>query len=202
MAKALNINIKGSSFALIPTKIERKKLYGWTELRALTPQGDVCRQAGLDSNGVTIVTKGATKVGLMCEDGCWMEKTELTPMHADGSPVQMVPSSFDEGINLGEKGSLEQLMDLIVTAVYQLSGDGSEALASALGEDIYTFPFSYRGGIEAATAFIITANGVPFILVGEPATFDFVGLDELATLDESDDNEEEIDDEDLDFGMM
>ena len=73
MAKALNIQINGRSFAMGTAKVERKKLYGWTELRAVPPQGEVCQQAGLDGNGVTIVTKGATKVGMLREDGCWMD---------------------------------------------------------------------------------------------------------------------------------
>ncbi len=77
MAKALNLVLGGSKYALTPTKVERKKIYGWTELRATAPDNTVCRQAGLDSDGRTIVPKGATKMGMMTTNGQWMDKSEL-----------------------------------------------------------------------------------------------------------------------------
>lgn len=85
MAKNLNRLLSVHTFALAPTKIERKKLYGWTELRATDSDGYICRQVGLDSNGVTIIPKGATKIGMLCEDGNWMEKDELQPVYPDGA---------------------------------------------------------------------------------------------------------------------
>lgn len=48
----------GSTFAVAPTKVERKKLYGWTELRATDPDGVVCQAAGLKS---ATPTKPTTK---------------------------------------------------------------------------------------------------------------------------------------------
>lgn len=202
MAKALNIQINGRWFAMGTAKVERKKLYGWTELRALTPQGVVCHQAGLDAGGVTIVTKGSTKVGILREDGCWMDKAELTAVHADGTQAQVVASSFDAGINLDQKAPLEQLMDLIVTSAYQLSGDDAALLATAVGQDIYTFPFSYRGGYEASMAYLLVAHDTPFILVGEQAQFDYISLEEQGVLDDEDDDVLDIDEDELDFGLM
>lgn len=102
MAKALNLILGGSTFALAPTKVERKKLYGWTELRVTDSDGIVCRQAGLDSNGVTIIPKGATKIGILREDGLWMEKDELQAQHTDGSVAAAIPSSFEADIVLDE----------------------------------------------------------------------------------------------------
>lgn len=46
-----NLVLSGHTFALAPSKVERKKLYGWTELRATDTDGYICRQVGLDSNG-------------------------------------------------------------------------------------------------------------------------------------------------------
>lgn len=45
MAKSLNLIIGSNTFALAPTKVERKKLYGWTELRVTDPDGFVCNIA-------------------------------------------------------------------------------------------------------------------------------------------------------------
>lgn len=33
MAKHLNISFGGRAYGLTPTKVERKKIYGWTEIR-------------------------------------------------------------------------------------------------------------------------------------------------------------------------
>lgn len=201
MAKALNLVLGGSTFALAPTKVERKKLYGWTELRATDPDGIVCRQAGLDSNGVTIIPKGATKIGMLREDGNWMEKNELQAVHADGSVAETIPSSFDGEIALDRKVEIEKLMDCIVTSVYQLEGDGAEDLAKAIGTDIYTFPFSYRGGYDASDGFLLSNGTTPFIFVGTEAQFEMIGLEELAVVDEPDD-EVEMEEDELDFSMF
>ena len=63
MAKTLNFSMGVNRFALSPVKLERKKLYGYTETQAIDTEGRICQQAGIDSNGMTIVPKGATKVG-------------------------------------------------------------------------------------------------------------------------------------------
>ena len=201
MAKALNLILGGSTFALAPTKVERKKLYGWTELRATDPDGNVCRQAGLDSNGVTIIPKGATKIGMLREDGNWMEKDELQALHADGSVAEAIPSSFEGEIKLEQKVDTEKLMDCIVTSVYQLEGEGAEELAKAIGSDIYTFPFSYRGGYDASDGFLLSNGTTPFIFVGTEAKFELIGLEEQAVVDEPDD-EVEMDEDELDFSMF
>ncbi|MCQ2223833.1 MAG: hypothetical protein MJZ35_08625 [Bacteroidaceae bacterium] len=201
MAKALNLILGGSTFALAPTKVERKKLYGWTELRATDPDGNVCRQAGLDSNGVTIIPKGATKIGMLREDGNWMEKDELQALHADGSVAEAIPSSFEGEIKLEQKVDTEKLMDCIVTSVYQLEGEGAEELAKAIGNDIYTFPFSYRGGYDASDGFLLSNGTTPFIFVGTEALFEMIGLEEQAVVDEPDD-EVEMEEDELDFSMF
>jgi len=201
MAKDLNLVMGASKFAVAPVKLERKKLYGWTELRVQEPDGAICRQAGLGSDGQTIVPKGAVKIGMVRDDGLWMEKSELKAVHADGTEVVPVPSSFDADIALTEKTTSEALLNHIITSVYQLNGDNASELTAALGTDIYTFPFSYRGGAEASTAFLLVGGTTPYILVGQEAQFDFIGLEEQGVLDEPED-EIAIEDDELDFSMM
>lgn len=201
MAKDLTLVLGGHSYALAPTKVERKKLYGWTEMRATDADGKVCRQAGLDSNGVTIIPTGATKIGMVRADGNWMEKSELQAVMPDGTKAEAVASSFDTVINLNNKVPTETLLDNVITSVYQLFGPEAEALAAALGNDIYMFPFSYRGGYEAANGFLMSNGTVPFIFVGSEAIFDFIGLEEEAILDEPAD-EVEMEEDELDFSMF
>lgn len=200
MARALKLKFSDKTYELAPTKIERKKLYGWTEMRAKDPDGKVCRMAGLDSNGVTIIPTGATKIGMLREDGNWMEKDELQATHADGSVAESIPSSFDGEIMMDNKVDETVLLDRIITSVYQLSGEGTEELAKKIGEDIYMFPFSYRGGYEASDGFLLSNGTTPFVFVGTEAIFDFIGIEEETEFEES---EEEIDSaDDLDFSMF
>lgn len=201
MAKNLNLVLDGHVFALAPTKVERKKLYGWTELRATDTDGIVCRQAGLDGNGVTIVPKGATKIGMLRADGNWMEKDELQAVHPDGRVAEAVASSFDADISLDCKVTAEELLDNVISSVYQLAGDEAAQLAAALGNDIYSFSFSYRGGFETANGFLLGNGSVPFIFVGTEAQFEYIGLEELAVLDEPAD-EVEVEEDELDFSMF
>lgn len=201
MAKNLNLVLNGHAFALVPTKVERKKLYGWTELRVTDTDGIVCRQAGLDGNGVTIVPKGATKIGMLRADGNWMEKDELQAVHPDGRVAEAVASSFDADIALDRKVTPETLLDNVISSVYQLAGEEAAQMAEALGNDIYLFPFSYRGGFETANGFLLGNGSVPFIFVGTEAQFEYIGLEELAVLDEPAD-EVEVEEDELDFSMF
>lgn len=188
-------------FSLSPTKLERKKLYGWIELRATEPDGKICRQASLDSNGVTIIPKGAIKIGITNEDGLWVEKSSLVAVRSDGQKAEPIASSFDGEIELTEKATSEEFLDHIITSVYILSGDDTAEIAKWLGNDIYKFPFSYRGGFDFSDAFILSNGTSVFLFAGEKAEFEFIGLAEQAVLDETEEEETE-ETGDLDFGMF
>lgn len=43
MAKELIFKLSGSDFAAAPVKLERKKIYGWTDTVATDKNGDVCQ---------------------------------------------------------------------------------------------------------------------------------------------------------------
>ena len=201
MAKNLELAIGDKVYPLTPVKLERKKVYGWTELKATTTGGLLCRQVGLDNTGQTIIPKWAVKQGILIEDGIWMEKTELVAVNTSGEPLEQVPSSFDGQIILSSKVTEEFFMDHLISSVYQLDGESSEALAALVGNDIYTFPFSYRGGYKASVGFLMGNGTNVFIFAGEQAQFEFIGLEELGVLDEPED-EMELDDDDIDFSMM
>lgn len=200
MCRKLNFRMGERNFALEPTKVERKKLYGWTEMRLTTPDGGTCRQAGLDQSGQLIIVKGATKIGMLDEDGAWLERSELVAVHSDGREAEAQPSSFDQPIDLTCKASVEELLNLCVTATYQLSGDEVEAVNGWLGNDIYMFDFSYRGGYETSKAFLLSNGTTPFVITGEPMQFDFIGFDEQGTL--TDMTDVDFEDDELDFNMM
>ena len=200
MAKQLDIRINGRSFSVAPVKLERKKIYGWNEMRVVTPDGELCQQAGLNSDGITIIPAGNIKTGMLREDGLWMERSELLAIDAYGKKVKAIPSSFDTGIDLMEKTSVEDMLDHNLASVYQMTGDEAMLLSSKIGYDIYKFPFSYRGGYEQNIAFIITNGPNVFIVVGNDGGYDYIGLEQQGYLDTV---EEEMSLEDeMDFAMF
>ncbi len=198
MAKTLNFIIGSNHFSLSPVKVERKKLYGWTEMHVLTPEGELCSSAGLNSDGVTLIPMGATKSGMMTESGLWMERNELVAVDSSGHEVPQIPSSFDGDIVLSDKVSVDDLMDCNVTAVYQLYDPECADLADLIGDDIYRFKFSYRGGVECSDAYLLAKDNAIFILTGLKGDYEFIGLDQEAVIDDADGELVE----DLDFDMM
>lgn len=200
MAKQLDIRINGRSFSVAPMKLERKKVYGWNELRVVTPDGELCQQAGLNSDGITIIPAGNTKTGMLREDGLWMDRSELIAYDAYGNTAKSIPSSFDTGIELMEKASVEEMLDHNLASIYQMTGDEAMLLSSKIGDDIYKFPFSYRGGYEMNTAFIITNGPNVFIVVGNDGGYDYIGLEQQGYLDTME--EDMCLEEDMDFVMF
>ena len=144
MAKQLDIRINGRSFSVAPVKLERKKIYGWNEMRVVTPDGELCQQAGLNSDGITIIPAGNIKTGMLREDALWMERSELIAIDAYGNKVKAIPSSFDTGIDLMEKTSVEDMLDHNLASVYQMTGDEAMLLSSKIGDDIYKPEFGIR----------------------------------------------------------
>jgi hypothetical protein len=196
LARNLTFAVAGGTIAAEPVKIDRTKLYGWTETVALDGAGNPCELALIDRSGTTLIPKGGTGLGLLDQQGNWVDRSTLDVRNADGSPAEQHPSSYDEPIALDQRASVEDLLDTPVSAVYQLQADAE--LLSFLGEDIYTFDYYYRAGTSGSRAFLLAQAGTAFLLTGQPATFAFVGLDaEVDVVDEGDD-----DDDDLDFGMM
>lgn len=202
MARGLSIRLEDATYNLAPTKVERRKVYGWTELRATDSEGQMCRSASLDSNGVTIIPTGAIKLGIVGEDGRWLDKSELQPVHSNGSKAELIQSSFDKGINLDKKASVEDLLDLLATSIYVLDGEGVDDLAKKTENDIYSFRFNYNTDYEDSPAFLVSNGQQVFIIVGRKAQFEFLSLDEAGDLNLEEDEPDELDLDDLDFSMM
>lgn len=199
MARILSFKIKGHEFIASPTKVDRRKLYGWTELVVTDTNGNLCRQAAINSDGVTIIDQGATKLGIVTEDGLWVERNELIAVDSSGNEIKPVASSFDCGCLLEETATIDEILNLNVSSVYQISMDNDLSFRNEIGETIYKFRFNYNSGVFPAMAFLLANSEGIFMLTGTPATVEFLSLDESGVIDDTD--EFEID-EDLDFGMM
>lgn len=201
MAKTLTLSLSGTSFNLLPKKVDRNKLYGHTELRVVNSDGALCSQAAINSDGVNIICPGATKIGIVDQSGNWVERQSLVPVSVDGSALEWIPSSFEHDVMLTREATPEELLDLNIQSVYLLAGTDADALISGMGDRIFAFDFSYRGGYESNAAYLIANEHGLFMLTGIPGSYEYLGLDETAELDNPDEDFD-IDEMEFEFSMM
>lgn len=197
MAKELTFSLAGTEYASAPVKLERKKIYGWSTLVATDRAGDVCDTAYLSVNDALVIPSGGFKQGIVDDEGRWVEKSELVAYDKEGKEMKSYASSFDAAIELKKKVNVEEFLDNNWESVYQLV---NEELAAAVGNDIYKFDFSYRGGTNHNDGYLMNTPGGLFLFAGDKQEFPLVGLEDLSTIDETEEMEEEIDE--LDFSMF
>lgn len=197
MAKELKFTIAGTEYGAAPVKLERKKIYGWSDLVATDKSGDVCDAVYLSIDDALLIPSGGYKQGTVDDSGRWVEKSELTACDEDGNPLPQLVSSFDVTIELKDKVSVEQFLDNDWESVYQLMNPD---LASVVGNDIYVFDFCYRAGVNHNDGYLMNTPGGLFLFAGDKQEFPLLSLAELTVIDEVEEVEEEIDE--LDFSMF
>jgi hypothetical protein len=204
MAKPLAVLHKGKSLALNLEKVDRSKLYGYVETEVLDEQSRRCELATLNGDGRTLVGRGGTALGLLSPNGLWRERSTLQALDLNGKPLTPVKSTFDAPVPLEKTATIDEYLAHNIQTVYQLTpdGDATDLVGDLRAGTIYSFPFSYRGGLEAHTGFLLLgADGHLFLAVGTAPSFQFVGLKQTAAVAEDEGDTEEQDDS-LDFGMM
>ena len=200
MARNLIFKLKGTEYPAAPVKVDRAKLYGWTELKALGDDGKECRMVNMDETGSLIIPKGGLGMGILSPEGEWVERSSLKAIKADGSDADSVPSSYSAPIALKKTVDEETFLDHKINLVYQL--DEAAELAAAIGDGIYSFTYSFRDSFKGDPAFVLTAGDALFMLVGQKLDFQMIGLAQAETIDEENSDEEEEDSDELDFSMM
>ena len=203
MAKELQFTLNDKLFSLEALKLERKKLYGWTDKVAVNAKDEPCKTVSLMEEEGVLLPKGSSGLGSIDEKGIWVDKSELIAYDENGKEAPLVPSSFDEPIVLDTKITEEELLEHNITSVYSLQGeelypDFIEFMKNKDG--IYTFEFNYRADYEGDPAFLVENGGELFVMVGKKTSYEFVGLEEAVILDEDEENSDELDE--FDFGMM
>ena len=204
MAKEMVFSIEGKEFGALPVKIDRKKLYGWSEIHAFDDEGNECMLVSTDASGITIIPKGGIGLGIVSANGKWVERNKLKTVMADGSAAALFSSTFNTVNLLERKATEEELLDCSITTCYHMR-DASDELIAAIGADIYAFEYCYRDSYETSPAFLLTSEiggkSELFLMVGVQNVFDYIGLEELAVVsDDEPDDEEESDD--IDFSMF
>ncbi len=203
MAKALNFKIDNQIYDLEPVKLDRKKLYGWTEKLALDEKEQECNTLSLYPELSMIIPKSGLGQGVVDEEGKWVEKSDMKYVYEDGSDAVLVPSSFDNEIELSQRVSIEYFLDHNITSVYSLQGEENHpdfVKSIQENQEIFTFVFNFRADYEGDPAFLIENNGEVFVLIGKKIEFEYIGLDQFGTLDDEEITEEE--DDKFDFSMM
>jgi len=203
MARALVLSLDGQEYPVSLVKIGREKLYGKIEIEAFDEKGREAQLRVLAADGKTLIDKGGTALATVNDKGDSVERPDLVPIDADGEKIEQVPSSFGQKNEL-KPATVEDYFLQIVKSVYLVQPHENAdigALKDNLSADrIFTFPFSWRGGVEYDNAFVIGAGKEAFIVVGKQAEFQFVKLNQAAVLDSEE--EQEISADDLDFDLL
>lgn len=186
------------------TKVDRSKLYGYKELEVEDDRGKHCELATLSGDGQTVIGRGGTASAYLSIDGLWCDRSELKPVDLEGREMEPVASSFSQPPELLERASIEEYFQHNIRIVYMMTAlDDADPLLAELQEGvIYTFPFSYRGGLVADRGFLLmAADGNVFMTIGTRVEPQFVGLQQIAVPEE--DEVEGADDQDaMDFDMI
>ena len=69
MAKELIFKLSGADYSAAPVKLERKKIYGWTDTVATDRDGDVCQSAYLSPDDSLIIPSGGLKQATVDDNG-------------------------------------------------------------------------------------------------------------------------------------
>lgn len=203
MARPLVLSLDGTEFPVTLVKIDRDKLYGRVEIEAFDEKGREASLRVLAADGKTLIDKGGTALATVTDKGDSVDRNDLVPVTMDGEKIEQVPSSFNQ-TNILKPATVEDYFTQIVKSVYLVGphedADISELHDNLSTERIFTFPFSWRGGIEYDNAFLIGVGGDAFIVVGKQAEFEFIKLNQAAVLESAE--EEEISADDIDFDFL
>ena len=206
---ALQLQFQGASVACDLDKIDRSKLYGYIDTEVVDEQQRPCRLATLASDGRTLMPSGGIALAYVSPNGLWRDKGDLKAVNLEGAAIEPVISTFKAPVTLDQTASAEDLLDHNIRMSYLLTPEGEgtafpEALLSELAAGkIYTFPFSYRGGLTADTAFLLRGQDeLIWMLVGKKTRVQLVSFEQQAALGDEAGGEEDAESEDIDFGMM
>jgi len=185
------------------TKVDRDKVYGYVEEIVSDKNGDACLSASLLDDGSTVILSGATALTTVGPDNNELDKAGLSAVYLNNKPASLVPSSFDKDVALQEC-SLDDLFNLEVTAVYQLSFDDAaqkQTLISTLSAGkLFRFIFNYRADYEGSDAILLSSSTEIFALTGNYLAFEYLNKSAIVTADAESDAG--VDESSMDFGML
>jgi len=195
MPKEAVLNFQGNFVKTNLTKVDRNKVYGWSEEVYTDKSGNVCTWATLLNDGVTLVSSGGTALKTFNNVGNEVSKSELVAVFNDGELANLISSVFDAETILSNEKTIEDLMNLEVKSVYQLEVlENKDLLKTWLREfKVLYLPFNYRTDYESDDAFILNQGELFFILTGTIKEFQYASLQATPELESDAENSDEID---------
>lgn len=204
MPRPLVLVLDGEEFSISLKKIDRESLYGSVEIEAFDEKKRPAEIKVLAADGNTLIDKGGTALEMVTVQGDSIERSEIVTVDREGKELKPVRSSFGQA-NPIQPAEINDYLSLIVKSVYMIDAaeDGSiDLLCDHLSDGkIFSFPFSYRDGIDPDQAFLIgNAKKEAFMIIGQQATVQYLKLNQAATLDALE--EEEVSADDLSFDLL
>lgn len=201
--KTLTLSLDGYEFSVAFTKVERSDLYGGVEIEAFDERGHPASIMVLASDGNTLIDKGGTALEMVNKAGDSVDRADIRVVDLEGESIPEMKSSFSQTNKL-TSATAEDYLSLIVKSVYWLRSDEGSTLdplmANLAAGEIFSFPFSYRDGIETDEAFLVGSKKEAFMVVGDQATLQYLKFNQSAYLDAAEDVE--ISADDLDFDLL
>lgn len=208
MAKPLIFRLGDEDIALNINKVDRTKLYGSKEIEAVDENDQVCELATLADDGHTMIGRGGTGLLWLDADGKYCDKAALKPVNVHGEVIEPVESSFGQTIKLFDTATVEQYLEHNIRLVYQVEPTSDainiDALTSELRKGtIFTFPYSYRGGLEADAGFLLMNDEDQIMLaVGNPSSIAYITVQNQAAVEEIIEEAEESEGDLMSFDMI
>lgn len=194
MARKVKFSLSDITLSGEIIKVNREKIYGWSEVEVYDKYSSKCELAGL-VDGQYIIPSGYSSLVTLNEKGDTISKNELIGFDNSGNKVDLVPSIYDQEILLKES-SIDEYLSLSVKSVYQLKIEEDKSnVIKKLNGKVFYFVFNYRADFEGDDAFLITNENEIFIVTGKLTKFEFIGLEEgdkLLSHDSSVDEDDEI----------
>ena len=204
MGKNIHFVIEGKSWSAGISKVDRNKVYGHVEEIISDSNGELCSVASILEDGQTIIVSGATALKTLDSENKEISKDAIKTVNLDGTDAVLVPSSYDTDAVL-TPGTLDDLFNLEITAVYQLVWEDEAAkldLIAYLGTNkVLKFVFNYRADYEGADAVLITAQNQVFALTGKFLEFQFLENKQVIVLEDTD-ADATVEEDSMDFGML
>jgi hypothetical protein len=204
MGKNINFVIDGKSWSAGISKVDRNKVYGHVEEVITDSNGELCTVASILDDGQTIIVSGATALKTVDSDNKEVNKEQIKTLNLDGSDAVLVPSSYDIDTVL-TTGTLDDLFNLEITAVYQLLWDDETVKLDLINylntNKVLKFEFNYRADYEGADAVLITAQNQVFALTGKFLEFQYLENKQVILTEETD-ADVTVEDDAMDFGML
>ncbi len=202
MARALTFVDGSKEIEVAIQKVDRKKVYGWVERKAVDRDGNECFLGSVSADGLHIFNRESFEMGNVDPQQRWVEKSELQAVDSEGNALEKAESSFKQKLSLEKTVSIDFYLDHIAKSVYEIAGPGELLEKVKTTEEVFNFLFNYTASYEPSPAFLIENDDTLFMVVGEPAGFQFISKPEVENAVLFDDEEENADAEDIDFSMF